>query len=270
MEELKKVQRVLARLDPTAPHEVLLVLDASQGQNALAQAQQFHAGRRRHRPRHDQARRHGQGRHRARDRRLAEAADPLHRRRRDGRRISTSSTPAPSSTRCSRRSAPSGRAHDPVRPRLEALPERPRGPQRPLARDRARRDGVPDRPLGRRQEHAAEADRADRAADPRHAASSTARTPRAVPRSKIPAFRRQVGVVFQDHKLLMDRPVYDNVGLPLVIAGVPEKEIEKRVRAALDQVGLLGARAHAADRALDRRAAARRHRARRHRQAARC
>jgi cell division transport system ATP-binding protein len=62
----------------------------------------------------------------------------------------------------------------------------------------------------------------------------------AVPRAKIPAFRRQIGVVFQDHKLLMDRPVYDNVGLPLVIAGVPEKEIQKRVRAALDQVGLLG------------------------------
>jgi cell division transport system ATP-binding protein len=61
-----------------------------------------------------------------------------------------------------------------------------------------------------------------------------------VTRSKIPAFRRQIGVVFQDHKLLMDRPVYDNVGLPLVIAGVPEKEIQKRVRAALDQVGLLG------------------------------
>jgi cell division transport system ATP-binding protein len=62
----------------------------------------------------------------------------------------------------------------------------------------------------------------------------------AVSRSKIPAFRRQIGVVFQDHKLLMDRPVYDNVGLPLVIAGVSEKEIHKRVRAALDQVGLLG------------------------------
>jgi cell division transport system ATP-binding protein len=38
----------------------------------------------------------------------------------------------------------------------------------------------------------------------------------------------------------MDRPVYDNVGLPLVIAGIPEKEVTKRVRAALDQVGLLG------------------------------
>jgi len=42
MEELKKVKRVLGRLDPTAPHEVLLVLDAGQGQNALTQAQQFH------------------------------------------------------------------------------------------------------------------------------------------------------------------------------------------------------------------------------------
>jgi fused signal recognition particle receptor len=42
MEELKKVRRVLTKLDPAAPHEVLLVLDASQGQNALAQAQQFH------------------------------------------------------------------------------------------------------------------------------------------------------------------------------------------------------------------------------------
>lgn len=43
MEELKKVKRSMARLDPAAPHEVLLVLDASTGQNALQQAQQFHA-----------------------------------------------------------------------------------------------------------------------------------------------------------------------------------------------------------------------------------
>ncbi|MCC6173490.1 MAG: signal recognition particle-docking protein FtsY [Gammaproteobacteria bacterium] len=42
MEELKKVRRVIARLEPSAPHEVLLVLDANQGQNALAQAVQFH------------------------------------------------------------------------------------------------------------------------------------------------------------------------------------------------------------------------------------
>jgi cell division transport system ATP-binding protein len=56
----------------------------------------------------------------------------------------------------------------------------------------------------------------------------------------IPQFRRQIGVVFQDHKLLHDRPVADNVALPLVIAGVPKREMDKRVRAALDQVGLLG------------------------------
>ncbi len=56
----------------------------------------------------------------------------------------------------------------------------------------------------------------------------------------IPHFRRQVGVVFQDHKLLHDRPVADNVALPLIIAGVPRREIDKRMRAALDQVGLLG------------------------------
>ncbi len=55
----------------------------------------------------------------------------------------------------------------------------------------------------------------------------------------IPHFRRQLGVVFQDHKLLHDRPVGENVALPLIIAGVPRREIDKRVRAALDQVGLL-------------------------------
>jgi cell division transport system ATP-binding protein len=56
----------------------------------------------------------------------------------------------------------------------------------------------------------------------------------------IPHFRRQLGVVFQDHKLLHDRPIADNVALPLIIAGVSRREIDKRVRAALDQVGLLG------------------------------
>ena len=57
---------------------------------------------------------------------------------------------------------------------------------------------------------------------------------------RIPQFRRELGIVFQDHKLLADRPVADNVALPLIIAGVPRREIDKRVRAALDQVGLLG------------------------------
>jgi cell division transport system ATP-binding protein len=57
---------------------------------------------------------------------------------------------------------------------------------------------------------------------------------------QIPAFRRNIGVVFQDHKLLADRPVYDNVALPLIVSDTPMREVDKRVRAALDQVGLLG------------------------------
>ncbi len=59
-------------------------------------------------------------------------------------------------------------------------------------------------------------------------------------RGGIPTFRRAIGMVFQDHRLLYDRTVYDNVALPLVIAGVGRREIGRRVRAALDQVGLLG------------------------------
>ena len=59
-------------------------------------------------------------------------------------------------------------------------------------------------------------------------------------RGKVPAYRRNIGMVFQDHKLLYDRTIFDNVALPLIIAGVGTKEIGKRVRAALDQVGLLG------------------------------
>ena len=62
----------------------------------------------------------------------------------------------------------------------------------------------------------------------------------AIGRRAIPAYRRRIGMVFQDHKLLHDRPIWDNVALPLVIAGTPRREIDKRVRAALDQVGLLG------------------------------
>jgi cell division transport system ATP-binding protein len=61
-----------------------------------------------------------------------------------------------------------------------------------------------------------------------------------LPLRRVPAFRRRVGVVFQDHRLLMDRPVFDNVALPLIVADTSLKEIDKRVRAALDQVGLLG------------------------------
>jgi cell division transport system ATP-binding protein len=57
--------------------------------------------------------------------------------------------------------------------------------------------------------------------------------------SQIPMYRRQVGVVFQNHQLLLDRTVFDNVALPLQVSGYPAKEIGRRVRAALDGVGLL-------------------------------
>jgi cell division transport system ATP-binding protein len=63
-------------------------------------------------------------------------------------------------------------------------------------------------------------------------------------RRRIPKYRQRIGVVFQDHKLLYDRSVFDNVAVPLVIAGMTPREIGKRVRAALDQVGLLDRESH--------------------------
>ena len=60
-----------------------------------------------------------------------------------------------------------------------------------------------------------------------------------IPKRRIPYFRRNIGIIFQDHQLLFDRTVYDNVALPLVIAGYSRHDIGKRVRAALDKVGLL-------------------------------
>ncbi|GAB4292719.1 MAG: cell division ATP-binding protein FtsE [Methylophaga sp.] len=61
-----------------------------------------------------------------------------------------------------------------------------------------------------------------------------------LPKWKIPYYRRKIGLVFQDHNLLHDRTVFDNVALPLIIAGESHREIGRRVRAALDKVGLLG------------------------------
>lgn len=58
-------------------------------------------------------------------------------------------------------------------------------------------------------------------------------------RRAIPRHRQSIGVVFQDHRLLFDRSVYDNVALPLHIAGYDHREMGRRVRAALDKVGLL-------------------------------
>ena len=60
-----------------------------------------------------------------------------------------------------------------------------------------------------------------------------------VSRHRIPYIRRNIGIIFQDHQLLFDRPVFDNVALPLQIQGYRPQEIAKRTRAALDKVGLL-------------------------------
>lgn len=61
-----------------------------------------------------------------------------------------------------------------------------------------------------------------------------------VGRRGIPYLRRKIGITFQSHKLLFDRTVFDNVALPLIISGYGTAEIGRRVRAALDKVGLLG------------------------------
>lgn len=56
---------------------------------------------------------------------------------------------------------------------------------------------------------------------------------------EIPYLRRKIGVVFQNHQLLFDRSVFDNIALPLEISGYSQDDIGRRVRAALDKVGLL-------------------------------
>ena len=65
-----------------------------------------------------------------------------------------------------------------------------------------------------------------------------------IKRRQIPYFRRNIGIIFQDHQLLFDRTVFDNVALPLIIAGHTHGDIGRRVRAALDKVGLLKKEKH--------------------------
>ncbi|KPQ27394.1 MAG: cell division ATP-binding protein FtsE [Marinobacter excellens HL-55] len=60
-----------------------------------------------------------------------------------------------------------------------------------------------------------------------------------LPKRQIPYIRRHIGVVFQNHQLLFDRSVYDNVAMPLEVMGASPNDIGRRVRAALDKVGLL-------------------------------
>lgn len=57
---------------------------------------------------------------------------------------------------------------------------------------------------------------------------------------RVPYLRRNLGLIFQDYKLLNDRTVFDNVALPLVVSGYSHHDISRRVRAALDKVSLLG------------------------------
>jgi cell division transport system ATP-binding protein len=57
---------------------------------------------------------------------------------------------------------------------------------------------------------------------------------------QLPFIRRKMGVIYQDYKLLYDRTVFDNIALPLVIAGYGHHEVTRRVRAALDKVNLTG------------------------------
>jgi cell division transport system ATP-binding protein len=60
-----------------------------------------------------------------------------------------------------------------------------------------------------------------------------------VSKHRVPYIRRNIGIIFQDHQLLFDRSIFDNVALPLTIQGFRYQEIAKRTRAALDKVGLL-------------------------------
>lgn len=62
---------------------------------------------------------------------------------------------------------------------------------------------------------------------------------RSINKRKTPDFRRNIGVIFQDHHLLKDRTVFDNIALPLKIEGMRPHDIKRRVRAALDKVNLL-------------------------------
>ncbi|MBV8467309.1 MAG: cell division ATP-binding protein FtsE [Burkholderiales bacterium] len=62
----------------------------------------------------------------------------------------------------------------------------------------------------------------------------------AIRRGAVPFVRRHIGLIFQDHKILFDRSVFDNVMLPLDIVGYDRRDAARRARAALDKVGLLG------------------------------
>ncbi len=142
MAELEKIIRTMKKLDPAAPHAVLLVLDATVGQNAAQPGRDFRQGRGRHRPRHDQARRHRARRHPRRHRREIRFADPLHRRwrncersrrlRRGGvcaghRRAERRLPPRGNAQASARASASASSAHDKARQLMPREGELPTG-----------------------------------------------------------------------------------------------------------------------------------------------
>ncbi len=238
MDELKKVKRVLARLDPGAPHEVLLVLDGTIGQNAVAQAEEFNKGLGVTGlvvTKLDGTAKGGRG---ARHRAKAENSHPLRRRGRAERGL---------------------RRLQRVGVRLGAVEIRSRRRRRMIRFDQVHKRYATGREA--LSGVSFKIDEGELAFLTGHSGAGKSsilklialierptrgqvfignqNTARIKPRA-IPQFRRGLGVVFQDHKLLHDRPVADNVALPLIIAGLPKREIDKRVRAALDQVGLLG------------------------------
>lgn len=67
---------------------------------------------------------------------------------------------------------------------------------------------------------------------------------RKIGRKQIPYLRRDIGMIFQDHRLLADKSVFDNIALPLYIEGYTQGEARKRVQAALDKVGLANKERH--------------------------
>ncbi|RUO42691.1 cell division ATP-binding protein FtsE [Aliidiomarina taiwanensis] len=67
---------------------------------------------------------------------------------------------------------------------------------------------------------------------------------RKVGRKQVPYLRRDIGIIFQDHRLLLEKTIFDNVALPLYIEGYTQGEARKRVQAALDKVGLAGKERH--------------------------
>ena len=234
MEELKKVKRVIQRVDPTAPHEVLLVLDANQGQNALSQAIQFNEavgvtglvltkldGT-------------AKGWHRGRHCAAPEAADSIHWHRRAGRGLRR--------VRCARLCNRTGGRSEAVIVFDRVNKRYPNG-REALSNCTFEvhtgemvfltgRSGAGKSTVLKLIACLERPTRGTVVVGGKNTSTLKAR--------HVPAFRRHIGVVFQDHKLLADRPVFDNVALPLVVAGVPFKDMDKRVRAALDQVGLLG------------------------------